>query len=117
MPILKSQSKQYIFKKKVNISRKTKRELLMESFFMLLISSFLLLINYLIPNKIDLIISFKKNLFAVFVNIYEVIFHTFQILIVLLFCSSILICIFLITGSINRLIKVLLRKSNKFKLR
>ena len=117
MPKIKYKSKQYLFKNKLNIRRKSKGELIKESIFMMILALFLLLINYLIPQKVKLFNSFKENLIDIFNNLLDILFYSFEILIVLLICFSILVSIFLITGSLNRLFKLILRKSKKIRIR
>ncbi len=113
MPKIKNKSKQYLFKNKLNIRRKSKRELIKESIFMMILGSFLLLINYFIPQKIFLLNSLKKNIFNIFSNIFEIFFYSFEIIKVLIICLTLLCSIFLFLGSINRIVKVLNRKSKK----
>ena len=117
MPKLKNKSKQYLFKNKLNIRRKSKLELLKESFFLLISGVFLLLINYFIPEKLELIKSFKDNLFEIFDNILNIMINFFEIFIVLLIYFSLFFSLCLIIGSMNRLVKVLTRKSKKIKIR
>ena len=117
MPIIKNKSRQYLFKNKLNIRRKSKRELIKESFFMMFSGLFLLLINYFIPKKLELFNSLKKNIFDIFNNVLEILFYSLEILFVLLISFTILLSIFLIVGSINRFIKVLLPKSRKIIIR
>ncbi len=117
MPRVKNNTRQYLFKNKLNIRRKSKRVLLKESFFMMLFGWCLLLINYFIPQKNELFITFKKNIFDIFSNLLEILFYSLEILIVLLISFSILLSLFLIVGSINRLIKVMLYKTRKISIR
>ena len=117
MPNIKRKSRQYLFKNKLNIRRKSKRELIKESFLMMIFGLFLLLINYFIPRKMELFNSFKNNIFYILNNILEIIFYSLEILIVLLISFTILFSLFLIIGSINRLIKVILSKSRKITIR
>jgi len=117
MPKIKNKSKQYLFKNKFNKRYKSKRELIKESFLMMIFGLFLLLINYLIPQKVELFYSFKKNIFNTLSNLLEIISSSFEILIVLLICSTLIISIILIAGSISRIIKVLLPRSKKFRFR
>ena len=117
MPQKRNKSKQYLFKNKPNKRLKSKRELINESFFMMIVGLFLLLINYLIPQKIELFRSFNKNLLNILSNIIEIVIYSFDILIVLLICFSFLISIFFISGSINRLLKVMLQRSRKVRFR
>ena len=51
IPNMNINSDKYIFKKKLNLRRKSKRRLFTESFFLLILSVLLVYINYLIPNK------------------------------------------------------------------
>jgi len=51
IPNLNIKSDKYIFKKKLNLRRKSKRRLFTESFFLFILSVLLVYINYLIPNK------------------------------------------------------------------
>ena len=117
MPNIKRKSRQYLFKNKLNKRGKSRSELLKESFFMMVIGLFLLLINYLIPHKIELFNSFKNNVFDTFNNLLQILTYSLEILIVLLICFSLLISIFLIAGSINRIIKLILPRSRKVRFR
>ena len=51
IPNLNIKSDKYIFKKKLNLRRKSKRRLFTESFFLFILSGLLVYVNYLIPNK------------------------------------------------------------------
>ena len=117
MPRIKNKSRQYLFKNKLNIRRKSKRELIMESFLMMIFGLFLILINYLIPEKMELFTSFKKNMFDIFANLIEILFYSLEIFIVLLISTMFLLSLFLILGSINRIIKVIVPKSRKISIR
>ena len=75
MPSIKNKSRQYLFKNKLNIRRKSKKELLKESFLMMFFGNFLLLINYFIPNKTRIFYSFNKNIFYIFKNIKEILIY------------------------------------------
>ena len=117
MPNIKRNSRQYLFRNKLNKRGKSKIQLIKESFFMMLIAFFLLLINYLIPQKIELFNSFKNNVLDSFNNLLEILSYSLEILIVLLICFSLLISIILIVGSINRIIKLLLPRSRNIRSR
>ena len=84
---------------------------------MMIVGLFLLFINYLIPQKIDLFNSFKNNVMNTLNNLLEILNYSLEILIVLLICFTLLIAIVLITGSINRIFKLILPKSRKIRLR
>ena len=51
IPNLNIKSDKYIFKKKLNLRRKSKKRLVTESLFLFILSFLLVYINYLIPNK------------------------------------------------------------------
>tara|TARA_B100000212_G_C27169498_1_gene445415 strand:- start:57 stop:416 length:360 start_codon:yes stop_codon:yes gene_type:complete len=117
MPNIKRNSRQYLFKKKLNIRGKSRIELIKESFFMMIVGLFLLLINYFIPRKIELFNSFKNNAMGILNNLLQITYYSLEILIVLIICTSLLISIFLIIGSINRIVKLLVSKSRSRKIR
>ena len=117
MPNIKRKSRHYLFKNKFYKRGKSRREILKESFFMMIIGLFLLLINYLIPQKMELFNSFKKNILEIIESIIELISKSFEVLVVLLICFTLLMSIFLIIGSINRLIKVMLPRPRKIRFR
>ena len=111
--MIKNKSRQYLFKNKLKIRRKSKSELIKESFLMMIFGLFLLVINYLIPSKNELFNSFTGNFFDIFRNVIAILYHSLEIVIVLLISFSILLSLFLIVGSINRIVKVILPKSRK----
>ncbi len=111
--MIKNKSRQYLFKNKLKIRRKSKSELIKESFLMMIFGLFLLVINYFIPSKNELFNSFTGNFFDIFRNVIEILYHSLEIVIVFLISFSILLSLFLIVGSINRIIKVILPKSRK----
>ena len=113
MPNIKRKSRQYLFKNKLNKRGKSKRDLIRESSFMLIVGLFLLLINYFIPKKLELFNSFKNNVIGTFNNLLEIFSYSLEILIVFLICFTFLISLFLIAGSINRILKLLLPRSRK----
>ena len=114
---IKNKSKQYLFKNKLNIRRKSKKELMQESFLMMIFGLFLLLVNYFIPEKIELFKSFKKNIYEILGNTFEIFTYSLEILFVLLISLTTLLSLFLIAGSINRIIKVVLPRSRKVRIR
>ena len=117
MPNINRKSRQYLFKNKLDRRGKSKRELIKESFFMMIVGLFLLLINYLIPQKIELFNSFKNNVKDTFNNLLEILSYSLDILIVLLICFTFIISLFLIAGSISRIVKLLLPRSRKIRFR
>ena len=110
---LNNKSDKYIFKKKLNLRRKSKRRLFTESFFLFILSVLLVYINYLIPNK-NLLLqnlpsTFNKS-FLLLINLFSYLYEIF--LLIFIFISSFTALILLI-GSFNRLFKVSKRKSKK----
>ena len=113
IPNLNIKSDKYIFKKKLNLRRKSKKRLFTESFFLFIFSFLLVYINYLIPNK-NLMLQnlpsrFNKSfllLIDLFLNLYEI------FLVIFIFVSSFTALILMI-GSFNRLFKVSKRKSKQ----
>ena len=117
MPNIKRKSRQYLFKNKLYKRGKSRKDLIKESFFMMIVGLFLLLINYFIPKKIQLFNSFSNNVIGTFDNLLEISSYLIEILIVLLICFTFLISLFLIAGSINRIVKLLLPRSRKIRFR
>ena len=115
--MVKIKSNQYLFKKKINIRRKSKKELIKESFFMMIFGLFLLLLNYFVPQKIELFNSFRKNIFDIYNNLFEIILKSFEIIVVILICFTLIISIVLIIGSISRIIKIFQGKRSKIRFR
>ena len=113
MPNIKRKSRQFLFKNKLYKRGKSKRDLIKESSFMMIVGLFLLLINYFIPQKIELFNSFKNNVIGTFKNLLEIFSYSLEILIVFLICFTFLISLFLIAGSLNRIVKLLLPRSRK----
>ena len=113
IPNLNNKSDKYIFKKKLNLRRKSKRRLFTESFFLFIFSVLLVYINYLIPNK-NLLLqnlpsSFNKS-FLLLIDLFSYLYEIF--LVIFIFVSS-LIAFILMAGSFTRLIKVSKRKSKQ----
>ena len=117
MQTIKRKSRQYLFKNKLNKRGKSRGELIKESFFMMIVGLFLLLINYLIPQKMELFNSFKNNVMNTLINLLEIFFYSFEIITVLIICLTYIISLFLIAVSFNRIIKIILAKTRKIKLR
>ena len=117
MPNINRKSRQYLFKNKLDRRGKSRRELIKESFFMMIVGLFLLLINYLIPQKIELFNSFINNVKNTYKNLLEILSYSLEILIVLLICFTFIISLFLSAGSLNRFVKLLLPRSRKIRFR
>jgi len=113
IPNLNIKSDKYIFKKKFNLRRKSKRRLFTESFFLFILSVLLVYINFLIPNKNllfqNLPSTFNKS-FLLLIDLFSYFYEIF--LVVFIFVSSFTALILMI-GSLNRLLRVFKRKSKQ----
>ena len=113
IPNLNTKSDKYIFKKKLNLRRKSKRRLFTESFFLFILSFLLVYINYLIPNKKMLLQNLPTTINKSFLLLSELFSSLYEIfLVIFIFVSSFTALIFMI-GSFNRLFKVSKRKSKQ----
>ena len=113
IPNLNMKSDKYIFKKKLNLRRKSKRRLFTESFFLFFLSVLLVYINYLIPNK-NLLLqnlpsTFNKS-FLLLIDLFSYLYEIF--LVVFIFVSS-FTALILMLGSFYRLFKISRRKSKQ----
>ena len=111
IPNLNKNSDKYLFKKKLTLRRKSKKKLLIESFFMIVSSFVLVYLNYLIPNKHilfqNLLLNFKKSFFTIW-ELTNYLYEVFLVLFIIISLTSVIILFF---GSILRLLKVLKRKT------
>ena len=113
IPNLNIKSDKYIFKKKLNLRRKSKRKLFTESFFLFILSVLLVYINYLIPNKNLLLQNLPSTInksFFLLIDLFSFLYEIF--LVIFIFVSS-FTSIILMLGSFNRLFKVSKRKSKQ----
>ena len=113
IPNLNIKSEKYIFKKKLNLRRKSKRRLFTESFILFILSVLLVYINYLIPNK-NLLLqnlpsTFNKS-FLLLIDLFSYIYEIF--LLIFIFVSSFTALILMI-GSFYRLFRISKRKSKQ----
>ena len=113
IPNLNIKSDKYIFKKKLNLRRKSKRRLFAESFFLFILSVFLVYINYLIPNKNLLLQNLPSTLNKSFLLLIELFSYLYEIFIVIFIFASSFTALILIIGSFYRLYRVSKRKSKQ----
>ncbi len=113
IPNLNIKSDKYIFKKKLNLRRKSKKRLFTESFFLFILSFLLIFINYLIPNKNLLLQNLPSTLNKSFLLLIDLFSYLFEILLVIFIFVSSFTALILILGSFNRLFKVYKRKSKQ----
>ena len=113
VPNLNIKSDKYIFKKKLNLRRKSKKRLFTESFFLFIFSIFLVYLNYLIPNKKLLLqnlpITINKS-FLLFIDLFSYLYEIFLVIFIFASCFTALI---LMVGSFYRLIRISKRKSKQ----
>ena len=113
VPNLNIKSDKYIFKKKLNLRRKSKKRLFTESFFLFIFSIFLVYLNYLIPNKKLLLQNLPTTVnksFLLFIDLFSYLYEIF--LVIFIFASS-FTALILMVGSLNRLFRVSKRKSKQ----
>jgi len=113
IPNLNSKSHKYIFKKKLNIRRKSKRRLFTESFLLFILSVLLVYINYLIPNKNLLLQNLPSAFNKSFLLLIELFSYLKEIFLVIFIFVSSFTALILMVGSFNRLFKVSKRKSKQ----
>ena len=113
IPNLNIKSDKYIFKKKLNLRRKSKRRIFIESFFLFILSVLLVYINYLIPNKNLLLQNLPSTFNKSFLLIIELFSYLYEIFLVIFIFVSSFTALILMIGSLNRLFKVSKRKSKR----
>jgi len=113
IPNLNIKSDKYIFKKKLNLRRKSKRRLITESFFLFILSVLLVYINYLIPNKYSLLQNLPKTFNKSFLLIIDLFSYFYEIFLVIFILASSVTALILIIGSFYRLLRVFKRKSKQ----
>jgi len=113
IPKLNIKPDKYIFKKKLNLRRKSKRRLFTESFFLFILSVLLIYINYLIPNKNLLLQNLPSTFNKSFLLLNDLFSYLYEIFLVIFIFVSSLTALILMIGSLNRLFKVSKRKSKQ----
>ena len=113
IPNLNIKSDKYIFKKKLNLRRKSKKRLFTESFFLLILSFSLVYINYLIPNKNLLLKNLPTTLTKSFLLMIDLFSYLYEIFLVFFIFASSFIALILMIGSFYRLFRVSRRKSKQ----
>ena len=113
IPNLNIKSDKYIFKKKLNLRRKSKRRLFTESFFLFILGVLLVYINYLIPNKNLLLQNLPSTFNKSFLLLIDLFSHLYEIFLALFIFASSFIALILMIGSFNRLFRVSKRKSKQ----
>ena len=113
IPNLNIKSDKYIFKKKLNLRRKSKKRLFTESFFLFIFSVVLVYINYLIPNKKLLLQNLPTTINKSFLLFIDLFSYLYEILLVIFIFASSFTALILMVGSFYRLFKISKRKSKQ----
>ena len=113
IPNLNIKSDKYIFKKKLNLRRKSKRRLFTESFFLFILSVLLVYINYLIPNKNLLLQNLPSTFSKTFLLLIDLFSYLYEIFLVIFIFASSFTALVLMVGSFYRMFRVSRRKSKQ----
>ena len=113
IPNLNIKSDKYIFKKKLNLRRKSKRRLFTESFFLFILSVLLVYINYLIPNKNLLFQNLPSTFNKSFLLLIDLFSYLYEIFLAIFIFASSFTALILIIGSFYRLYRIYKRKSKQ----
>ena len=113
IPNLNIKSDKYIFKKKLNLRRKSKRRLFTESFILFILSVLLVYINYLIPNKNSLLRNLPSTFNKSFLSLIDLFSHLYDIFLVIFIFASSFAALILMIGSFYRLFRISKRKSKQ----
>ena len=113
IPNLNIKSEKYIFKKKLNLRRKSKRKLFTESFFLFILSVLLIYINYLIPNKNLLLQNLPSTFNKSFLLLIDLFSYLYEIFLVIFIFVSSFTALILIIGSFYRLFRISKKKSKQ----
>ena len=113
IPNLNIKSDKYIFKKKLNLRRKSKRRQFTESLFLFILSVLLVYINYLIPNKNLLLQNLPSTFNKSFLLLIDLFSYLNEIFLVIFIFASSFTALILMIGSFYRLFRVSKRKSKQ----
>ena len=113
IPNLNIKYDKYIFKKKLNLRRKSKRRLFTEAFILFILSFLLVYINYLIPNKNLLLQDLPSTINKSFLLLIELFSHLYEIFLVIFIFASSFAALILLIGSFYRLFRISKRKSKQ----
>ena len=113
IPNLNIKSDKYIFKKKLNLRRKSKKRLFTESLILFIFSVLLVYINYLIPNKKLLLQNLPTTINKSFQLLIDLFSYLYEIFLVIFIFGSSFTALILMIGSFYRLFRVSKRKSKQ----
>ena len=110
IPKIKKNSNKYIFKKRFNLKRKSKRRLFIEAFVMFFFSLILVYINYLIPNKNLLLQNLPITLNKSFVLFIDLLSELYDIALIIFIFTISIFAFILLLGSVYRILRITRRK-------
>ena len=113
IPNLNIKPDKYIFKKKLNLRRKSKKRLFTESFFLFILSVLLVYINYLIPNKNLLLQNLPSTFNKTYLLLIDLFSYLYEIFLAIFIFASSFVALILIIGSFYRLYRIYKRKSKQ----
>ena len=113
IPNLNNKTDKYIFKKKLNLRRKSKRRLFTESLTLFILSILLVYINYLIPNKNLLLQNLPLTINKSFLLLIDLFSYLYEILLVIFIFASSFAALILLIGCFYRLFRISKRKSKQ----
>ena len=113
IPNLNIKPDKYIFKKKLNLRRKSKRRLFTESFILFILSVLLVYINYLIPNKNLLLQNLPSKINNSFLLLFDLFSQIYEIFLVIFIFVSSFAALILMIGSFYRLFRISKRRSKQ----
>ena len=111
IPNLNNKSKQYLFKNKLPVAKKSKSKLIKESILMIITALIIFAMGYFIPSQDLLFEAFRGNLNDIYINFLLLIKYSFQVILVLLIVLTKIVAVILLIGSLYRLLRVLKKKS------
>ena len=112
-PNLNNKSKQYLFKNKLPIAKKSKTKLLRETFLMLLIALIIIVINYFLPSQEPLFNSFTDNLNNIYTNSLLLLKYLLDVFLTILILFSRITVVILFAGSFYRIYRILRKKTSR----
>ena len=111
IPKIKKNSNKYIFKKRFNLKRKSKRRLFIEAFVMFFFSLILVYINYLIPNKNLLLQNLPITINKSFNLFIDLLLELYDITLIIFIFTSSIFAFILLVGSLYRILRIASRKT------
>ena len=111
IPKINKNSNKYIFKKRFNLKRKSKRRLFIEAFVMFFFSLILVYINYLIPNKNLLLQNLPITINKSFNLFIDLLLELYDITLIIFIFTSSIFAFILLVGSLYRILRIASRKT------